>query len=295
MKKFFIKLIFSTIILFQISCAFSKAKNQNTPAVTQTASAQLTIKVGNQTRQFSRETLLQLPHLKNITVEKDPAYSGRKMIYTAVPLADLFDGVAVDSSGTLLFSCLDGFSAPISVTRVLNKDTKGSVAYIAIESPENSWPKLKTNGSPATAGPFYLIWDHPEKSKIVTEEWPFQLAGFEMKPSLEVLFPNTVLGIKLSEKNPVRRGYKLFIQNCFTCHTMNGDGNSALGPDLNIPYSPTEYLKTNYLEKLIRNPQNLRHWPQSKMAGFNQAALSNSDVQNIIRYLKYMSNKKAKQ
>jgi hypothetical protein len=53
--------------------------------------------------------------------------------------------------------------------------------------------------------------------------------------------------------------------------------------------SPTEYLQPAALTKLIRNPQSLRHWPESKMKGFSKDEISDADVQRIVSYLRHMA------
>jgi len=224
-------------------------------------------------------------------VENDPAYPGQKMNYDAVPLYTLFEGLKIDPTDTLMFSCLDGFSAPLLSTRLLNSNPNKSVAYIAIEPASERWPRLKPN-SAASAGPFYLVWDNPKASNIGTEEWPYQLAGFVLKPSIEAQFPNTVPSQSLHAESTARQGYKLFIKNCFACHTMNGQGASQIGPDLNLPHNPTEYFSPTFLRKLIRDPQSVRLWPESKMKGFDRSMLSDKELQSIISYLQHMSSRK---
>ena len=192
----------------------------------------------------------------------------------------------------MLFHCLDGFSAPIATAKILNLDRRESIAYLAIEKPGEKWPPLKAGEPNKTAGPFYLVWEHPEKSKIAIEEWPYQLAGFEQKPSLESQFPHAAPDPSIAATSPVRAGYGAFMKNCFPCHTMNGEGASQVGPDLNLPHNPTEYLKPDYFALLVRNPQSLRRWPESKMRGFNQTELSDEDLRNISAYLKHMARRK---
>ena len=290
-------------LLLQTSCVSQELKKKpgSDPAAQDSdsrppseASPTLTIKANGQTRQFSRAQLLSSPLIKQIAIGQDPAYPKQNMTYSAVPVASLFSGLPADSNGTALFSCVDGFSAPISRNRLLNADPRQSIAYIAIEKPNERWPALKADEPAKTAGPFYLVWEHPERSGIKTEEWPFQLAGFELKPAIEDQFPRAAPDKGLPAGSRIRRGYKTFMQNCFACHAMNGEGTSQIGPDLNLPYNPTEYLKLNALVALIRNPQNLRHWPQAKMKGFDRSALSDSDVQEIILYLKHMSTQKGR-
>ena len=246
------------------------------------------IVIGEKINRWSTEALLKSPYLKTIKTKTDPAYK-RPMEFQAIPLYRLFDELKVEKQNeageTLLFSCRDGFSAPISKEKILNKDPKRAIAYIAIEPLGSKWPAMKSN-SPTSAGPYYLIWENPEFSKIGNEEWPQQLLSFTLKPSVEKLFPNTVPVANL------KKGYQLFVQNCFMCHTINGQGASELGPDLNIPYNPTEYMNRDFLRKLIRNPQSLRRWPQSKMSAFDKAILPDEDLDQIIAYLKHMAKHK---
>ncbi|VXC66123.1 Cytochrome c, mono-and diheme variants (fragment) [Pseudomonas sp. 8Z] len=54
------------------------------------------------------------------------------------------------------------------------------------------------------------------------------------------------------------------------CHRLNGAGDAELGPDLNIPHSPTEYFGGDFLRQYIRAPQSLRRWPQARMPGFSE-------------------------
>ena len=248
----------------------------------------LSIQSGVVSKKFTRSQLLK--DAKTIEVSDDPAYPGHKNKYLAVEIKSIFKGLVLASDSTLLFKCIDGFSAPISRERLLNYSEDGSIPFIAIESPSQPWPKLKNKK--VSAGPFYLVWMNSKKSKIGTEEWPYQLAGFEIKASIASEFPGIIPDSKLSETHEVRKGFQVFTKNCFACHTMNGEGYSQIGPDLNLPENPTEYFKEGYLQKLIRNPQNLRHWPQSKMKGFTETEISNSEMNDLVAYLKHMSGRK---
>lgn len=248
-------------------------------------------------RLYKDSQLLRRADLATVTVDRDPAYTAnpewkdRPITYSAVPLASLFDGLVLTEEGMLQFHCLDGFSAAIVKDRLLNRSEKRAVAYLAIEDPAHRWPPLKP-GSSANPGPFYLIWKNPERSKIAREEWPFQLSGFEVKGSLESTFPAIVPDSRLKETDPVRRGYRLFTTNCFSCHRMNGQGESEIGPDLNLPFGPTEYFQDKYLRLLIRNPQNLRHWPEGRMTAFSPEDLSDAQIDDLLKYLRHMSRRK---
>jgi mono/diheme cytochrome c family protein len=76
------------------------------------------------------------------------------------------------------------------------------------------------------------------------------------------------------------------------CHTLNGAGNAHVGPDLNVPQNPTGYLTSTALHQLIRNPASVRNWPDMKMQGFDQDALSDHEIDLIIQYLAHMAGRK---
>jgi mono/diheme cytochrome c family protein len=250
----------------------------------------LTVRSGGISKTFSFKELSK-KKLKKIAVDDDPAYPGKKMMYWGFPAADLFEGMKVADDNVIVFQCLDGFSAPMNKERLLNRSDKASRAYIAIERAVDKWPQVKPD-KPGTAGPYYLVWVDPKKSNVGPEEWPYQLAGFEVKSSLEDAFP--LIAPSRSASGSVMEGFKLFTKNCFACHTLNGQGTSNLGPDLNIPSNPVEYFEPNFLRKLIRNPQLVRKWPKGIMIGFTPQQLSDPDIEKIVLYLGHMADNKAK-
>jgi len=245
-------------------------------------------KTGNET--FTVSDLLKRKDAKTVIVENDPVYPGQKMEYVALKVTSLFDQIELDDDAVIQFKTLDGFSAPVSRQRLLNKSSKESIAYIAMELPDKKWPPMKP-GKPS-AGPFYLIWKNPELSHISSEEWSYMLAAFEVKGSLETTYPEIFPSNKLSGDDPVTKGFRLFVKNCFACHTMNKVGASGIGPDLNVPMNPTEYFRTAALKKLIRNPQDVRHWPNGRMKEFKPEILSDQDLNYLIVYLEHMSRRR---
>lgn len=255
---------------------------------------QFFIKSQEKTVVFTRSDLLSKKDLLSISVDYDPAYPGRKLIYTAVPLKGLFDGFEVSPSANIQFHCLDGFSAPISRNKLMNESKNKAIALLAIETTQKQWPPLNPAIDLKTAGPFYLIWVNPKLSNIVREEWPYQLAGLEIQKSVSERYPAIVPAKSIPEKHSVMRGFRVFVKSCFTCHTMNLQGDARLGPDLNVPMNPTEYLVPDALKILIRDPQALRFWPLSKMHGFSKDQLSNPELEDVLAYLKYMAHKKVK-
>lgn len=288
MKKIQARNYLLLFVLFFMTSATpqSLASNNNDP--------QLSVKTAKRTWIFSRSELLKRNDLTLLKVENDPAFSDREMTYEAVPIYALFSGIEVPTDATIQFQCLDGFSAPISRDLFLNQSSSGSIAFLAIERKNRKWPAIHPPENMQTPGPFYLIWKNPKASGIGREEWPFQLSGFEVQNSLRSTFPAVFPAHDLSESHAVNQGFRLFMKNCFSCHTLNLQGRTQMGPDLNVPMNPVEYLNASALGSLIRNPQALRYWPNSKMKGFSKKELSDTDVGNIIEYLTYMSKRKVK-
>ena len=247
------------------------------------AAAQLRIDLGQGATTYRTETLLQRADVRDITVADDVAF-GRTMHYRAVPLAALLAGIRREDQ--LQFVAGDGFAAEIPAALVLNR--QGSEAWLAIEDPARLWPALA--GNHGHAGPFYLVWTRPQAAHVGPEQWPYQLAAIRRLASVAERFPAIVPAASAVAAEPaVGRGFAVFQRTCFACHTLNGQGDARLGPDLNLPHSPTEYLRPDLLRAYIRNPQSLRRWPQARMPGFDTQALSDADLDALLAYLRAMA------
>jgi cytochrome c1 len=73
---------------------------------------------------------------------------------------------------------------------------------------------------------------------------------------------------------------------------MNKSGTAEMGPDLNVPMNPTEYLTKTALRMQIRNPQSLRFFPKSRMSAFPAEVLSDKELDDLIAYLTHMAKRK---
>ena len=73
---------------------------------------------------------------------------------------------------------------------------------------------------------------------------------------------------------------------------MNGGGESMTGPDLNVPYNPTEYFRPEALRRIIRDPQALHRWPEGKMPAFDSKSLPDRELAELIAYLRHMADHK---
>ncbi|KJV30395.1 c-type cytochrome [Luteibacter yeojuensis] len=245
--------------------------------------ASLTLDTGHGATTLTTAQLLARKGARAIDVPGDVSYH-RAMRYKAVPLRALLQGVPADAH--LQFTALDGFAAEIPASLVL--DGHGAEAWLAVE--DAPWPSLG-DGKPS-AGPFYLVWLHPAAGKVGPEQWPYQIATIRVLADPAARFPLMRPAPGLAKDSPVMRGFEVFQRNCLTCHTLNGQGDAKLGPDLNIPHSPTEYLREGMLRVLVRNPQDLRHWPQAKMPAFGPQVLTDKDLDDLEAYLKHMAGRK---
>ena len=257
------------------------------PSLTAPSNPELTVIAGGRKATYAPAALLALPAATTITVPNDVAYK-REMIFRAVPMSSLLTGVGADE--TLRFVASDGFVATLSAAPLLARGD-AATAYLAIEPPDSPWPALKA-GDHASAGPFYLVWLRPERGGITPEQWPYQIAKIDAVAPLARRFPMLAPGQGVSARDPVRHGFAIFEKQCSVCHTLNLGGDASIGPDLNVPYNPTEYLRADALRRLIRDPQSLRRWPAAKMPAFPVKALSDRDLTDLLAYLHYMADRK---
>jgi mono/diheme cytochrome c family protein len=238
----------------------------------------LDIAFGDQVRHLSRAQLLRHPALRTIDVPDDVAYH-RPMRYRAVPLNALLPQAAAAES--LQFTATDGF-----VANIPGKLLAGAAQpWLAIVPADGAWPALKPGGS--GAGPFYLVWLAPEKSGISPEQWPYQIARIAPALPLEKRYPQMLPAA--SADRAAQRGLQVFVANCAACHRINGGGDAAVGPDLNRPSNPTQYLQPAFLRRLIREPAAVRDWPGRRMPGFAPSVLSDASLDDLLAYLAQMA------
>ena len=261
------------------------------PALARADEPTIAVTVGNDTRSFTRSGLLARPDAKTIQVARDIAYRG-PMTYRAVPVASLLAGTMLPRDSVIEAVALNGFVAQLPPDLLLNTDEGKAVAWLAIELAEHPWPPLPKKDE--SAGPFYIVWTGAEVGSIRSEQWPYQLAKLVSQPSPLSRWPALAVNSELPSTDPVRAGQALFIVQCLTCHKLNGAGAAEVGPDLNLPQNPTEYLTPQGLHDLIRNPRAVRTWPAQTMPALSDY-LSDHEIELIIAYLKHMAGRKQAQ
>jgi mono/diheme cytochrome c family protein len=241
---------------------------------------------GGKEQRFTATELLARPDATTIAVSDDVSYK-RAMTYRAVPLLGLIGKVVDPSLDTLEARASDGFVSQIPMALVEKGANGGSVAWVAVEDPAAPWPTLP--GKDVSAGPFYVVWEHPERSKVGTELWPYQTVAVSGVESPAHRWPQMAVAADLAADDPARRGQAVFTTQCMPCHRMKGAGAADVGPDLGQPMNATQYLTRDGLRALVRNPKAVRTWPQQQMPAFDQKALSDADLNAVIAYLVQMA------
>jgi len=187
---------------------------------------------------------------------------------------------------------LNGFVAQLPPDLLLNRNESKAVAWLAIEPADRPWPPIP--GKDLSAGPFYIVWTGAKVASIRSEQWPYQMAKLVSEPSPVSRWPALAVSSALPATDPARAGQALFLVQCLPCHKLNGAGAADVGPDLNLPQNPTEYLTPQGLHDLIRNPKAVRTWPGQAMPALSDY-LSDGEIDLIIAYLKHMAAKKQAQ
>ena len=242
-------------------------------------------------RSLSSEDLRKHPRLVSLVVSDSPAYPGIPLKMSAVPLRALLPQRYAQGDLHVVFECLDGFVASIPAARVLSGSPEEPEAFLAIEDPAAPWPPLKT-GADTTAGPFYLVWKPGKRNRPVHEEWPYQIARIAVKrmhDEFRAIAPDASIGAA----SPIGAGFQVFLRNCSPCHTLNGVGESGIGPDLNVPMNPTEYFKPGLFEKYVRNPDAVQNWKDRRMPSFPPDVMSDAELAGLRAYLEYMALRKS--
>ena len=252
----------------------------------------LDLAIGGETRQFSRDALLARPDVASVEIANDVAY-GKAMRFRAVPLAALLAGFSLPADSVIETVALDGFAAHLPIDLATSTDSAKAIAWVAIEPADAPWPPLP--GKTASAGPFYIVWTGAAAATIRSEQWSYQVAKLESQPSPAARWP--VLGVDpaLPANHPIREGQALFVTQCLPCHMLNGAGSGTIGPDMNKPMNPTEYMTHAGLHALIRDPRSVRHWPGQAMPGFAADQMSDREIDLVIEYLAHMTARRTSQ
>lgn len=237
---------------------------------------------------FALSALLTHKSITSIKTDGgDEAYR-QPMNYVAIPIEALIGDLSNDIEATVQFVALDGY-APVIAGKRLPK-IGAARAYLAIEPSHLTWPPLGPNKP--SPGPFYLVWTNAAGSGVTPSEWPWQLATIRIQESVAHRFPAIAPDKSARQDNTIWGGFDVYSKQCLSCHTINKQGDATMGPDLNQPLNPLEYLTEPALRKLIRDPKSVRDWPGSVMPGFDATRVSDEELDNLIAYLRHMTSRK---
>jgi mono/diheme cytochrome c family protein len=224
----------------------------------------------------------------------DP-YEQTEVTFTALPLAGVLDqayGSSWREHEAILFTCRDGYQPTIPVRRVLAQQ-----AFLAFERPENGsrdgFTILKYEEGTRKRidlAPFYVIWENLVDARTRSEGdygWPYQVERIDL-----VSFRSRFGEMTPPEDAPasVLAGFEAFVVHCSKCHPVNGHGGT-IGPELNYPANPTEYMKDEWLRRWIDDPAKVRYAP--RMPPLNPALPRRARViDEIVAYLQAMTEHK---
>jgi mono/diheme cytochrome c family protein len=236
-----------------------------------------------------RSDLVRRTDLETIQVENDEAYPKQSLRYQAVRLATLLSAVKFEPGDVVGFAARDGYAPRIPSTLVRNAAANQPTAYLAVEDPRNKWPPLHADDA-ATAGPYYVVWVNPTHASIDPHYWPYQVETITVGKATEdpLILPAPTLARDSAEW----LGYRVYAKHCSSCHKLNGSGAAEMGPDLNLPMNPTEYFRDGLLSEFIRDPASVRKYPGSRMSAFPATVISDTELAQLLAYLRHMSGRK---
>lgn len=257
---------------------------------TQAQTPSLTITDRGTSRTVSRTELLADPRLQNVTIAYDPVYR-RAMTYRAIAVSEFLKGTRIGDDDYVQARADDNFSISIPADLLVNTAPSGVQAFLAVEDPAMPWPAIPgtTKGS---AGPFYIVWRGGTRTEISSEYWAYHLAALTITDSPFKRWPGLAVAADVPATDPIRRGLDRFVAVCMACHRFNGEGEGEQGPDLARPMNPVDYFQPAALRKYLRNPSSVRTWPEQKMPAFDEANLSDADLDAIIAWLTYRTRQR---
>ena len=232
------------------------------------------------------------PEVTSVEIAHDIAY-GKAMRFRAIPLAVLLPGLSAAADSVIETVAIDGFAAQLPFDLITNTDPAKAVAWLAIEPEDARWPPLP--GKTASAGPFYIVWTGARRRRSAANNGRIRSRSWKFSRRRLHAGPHSVSIPRLPATHPVRAGQALFVTQCLPCHTINGAGSSTVGPDMNKPMNPTEYLTRDGLHALIRDPRSVRSWPGLLMPGFPADQMSDREIDLVIDYLAHMAARRTSQ
>lgn len=222
-----------------------------------------------------------------VRVADDPVFHGPKT-YLAIPLKTLLARYTslrkLNVAQTqIVFECADGYNPSMALSKVLERD-----AWLAIRDQDaptgQDWVDAVKDGKSKRIAPFYVVYTNVPAGEH-DYKWPYNLVKISL-----VQTAVEYVAIYPHEDDTMVKGFGLFQRNCSTCHALNKIGGQ-MGPELNYPKSVVEYWRTPAdIKAFVKQPTAYRH--ACKMPAITY--LTDNELDEIIRYLQYMSAHKVK-
>ena len=245
--------------------------------------ASLTISSREASRTYFAHDLLADPSVRDLRISNDPIYQASK-VYRVVPMERLLRDITLGVDDYVQVRATDNFSASIPAALLKPTTRTGTEAFLAIENSAAPWPPIP--GKQGSAGPFFIVWQSA-KAPVARTYWVYRVAALTVTDSPHKRWPNLRMPDALPASDPAWRGRDRFVALCMACHRFNGDGEGDAGPDLATPMSPVDYFQPSAFKLFLRNPSAVRSWPAQKMPAFDEATLSNADLDAIVAWLTY--------
>lgn len=247
----------------------------------------------SESQPVSSLTMEELKHsISPLRVDVFEPYERTQVAFSAMPLDRVLDeayGPSWRKSEVIVFTCRDGYQSTIPVKRVLDHR-----AFLAVDRPDGAgFTILKhEEGTKKRVGlsPSYVIWENLEDARIRNEGdygWPYQVVRIDLV-SFRSQFREMTPPPNAATK--VLAGFEAFIAHCSQCHAINGRGGT-IGPELNYPANPSEYMKDEWLRRWIDDPTSMRRAP--RMPPLNPELPERARViDEIVAYLETMARYK---
>jgi len=214
------------------------------------------------------------------------AMHDKRKHFAGVPLLALlkraYGEILFDNEwSSIAFVAEDGYEAVAAFSTLIQQG-----AILVFEDLDTAgWETISGKG--VDPGPYYLVWMNPQQLPKNGYPWPWQIKSISLL-DFESTYPE-IVPLGAARNSTVDRGYRLFRSRCMSCHSMNKQGGN-IGPDLKAPRNISDYRSESYLKEFIRSSMSFGY---SKMPQF--ADLSDSDLDDLVHYLQFMSSEDGNQ
>lgn len=180
-------------------------------------------------------------------------------------------GRKITKSDVVIITCTDGYR-PVLKGEYF-EDGRAILAYKEIKpavrvTKDGRWTKVKMEDEYVYPGPYYMVWP---SQKGHSHSWPYQIQKIEIKKKKDFVEFSRIK----PKSNDAMKGFAVFKAKCIKCHSIKYVGPKGKAPDLAYAMG---YRTKNFVRHRIRKGQ-------GKMPPFSKAMISDSDIEEVIKYL----------